>query len=301
MTKRNEEIEKVNRVMVEREADCKKARDETGSWKQIIQGVFASGISGIFGSVLYAGHISLIVMVVAFALSFLSIFKGIVVSVFVIIAIIAMKRQNYFHVNSLHSTEIKLRETRTAFEQKRLQLEKCKEKELNDTITLFEIAKDMADLQTREKTAEDTVKIARNALVALGKARNHWTEMMMYFMNIRNIITLLMERPLDQFMEDSQRIIDAGQMSPRLQRRLQQCVDESDQIIRIVLVFSNNYSKVSRDFIMPMASRFGEMIALYDKDEIRKTQTEVFKSAVSMQKEIEQMVKKSRNQLEVKE
>ncbi len=84
----------------------------------------------------------------------------------------------------------------------------------------------------------------------------------------------------------------------RVKNVLNRCADESDEVISFLLVLSTNYSRVSSEFMMPVVSKFGSMVAFDDKSEIERTKGEIFTLAASMQGKIAQLVTENLKKIE---
>ena len=209
------------------------------------------------------------------------------------------------YVKQMHT---KLEMTREQMKYFKETAERAKDRQMEQNRKLYDTLRELTSFKEEEAAQKDVLEILGKGLEAFGKMKTQWTELLIFFQNISNLMETSLGPVLEQFVErvevarDSKLSIE-GTISEGSRNRLYQTAFEASKVSYVVHQISSSYEKISQNHLMPLVSSFGELIALdmeRDRKKIEDKREKLQFDALKIQEAIKDTIEEGHNIFRVK-
>ena len=188
-----------------------------------------------------------------------------------------------------------LKHTRESY-QKSVENMELNERELN------EILMEMQNCNIKEIDFDTTIKMLVKGLDAMGRVKEQWEKMVLFFQMVSNIVKTSLSKTLKHFVatcDDSKMLGYNDKLFTK--DLLYNQASQASNIASLVHMISATYTEVSSRFLMDRVSNLGRLMAMdKDKPEFHQERAKLQEACQDAQKGIRQLVIRNKNDFERK-
>lgn len=210
------------------------------------------------------------------------------------------------HVGNLHS---KVELTKQALGTTREELEKSKEREMENLKKIQETLVKLSTLQLEKDVEEKILAVIKEGLKAFADLKRQWVNILIYFKEISQLIKISMNEPLTQFMEQSEKLYLKKSEDPTKKiTNLQKKRLSAPAVLALKSAFqvyanAQLYVQMSQKYFMPLLAQLGQFIALdptSDEDKIKAEQLALVDKAQEAENFVQSQVNDFHDKMKLK-
>ena len=206
--------------------------------------------------------------------------------------------------NYVKEVHMKMELTKEQLRSTEKDAEMQRERQLKLTKDLHQTLSDLTKFKEENSTQDEVLKQIAKGLEVFGKLKKQWTDLLVFFDGMGNLVNATLGPRLDQFAAiaqtaETQRKKEK-ELTTLMRQRLFTPAYEATKIAYIVDHLSTTYWKISQQHLMPIVSSFGEMIAMSDKKEIEAKQRAIQLKASEAAEQIEAFIEQGHRDFEAR-
>ncbi|XP_028845939.1 uncharacterized protein LOC114796157 [Denticeps clupeoides] len=195
----------------------------------------------------------------------------------------------------IEQSQQQLQQIRQLYE-KRLEDMKTNEKELTDVLI------EMQNCKIKEIDFDKTIKMLVKGLDAMGRVKEQWKKMVLFFQMVSNIVKASLSTTLNNFVttcDDTSKLLYNEKLFSK--DNLYKLAFEASNIASLVHMISGTYTEVSSKYLMDRVSSLGRLMAMdKSKDEFHQERLKLQDSCKEAQEGIFQLVMENKKEFERK-
>ena len=197
----------------------------------------------------------------------------------------------------LKMAHTKLEMMREQARQSQEQADKSMERQLESSRRLQQTLEQLTKFRAQEATQKAVLEMLIAGIKQFAELKAKWTQLLMFFTQMSNLVKVTLGKPLDSFVRHSQAIQDDMEDGHKISSvAIDQIYTPTYEAVKISYLVNNLatvYIDISKDYMMPQVAELTTLLALSsheDKDTIGEKKDQLNKGALAMQKKIEQNV-----------
>ena len=163
---------------------------------------------------------------------------------------------------------------RARLEKTQGELEKYRDKEMENKLAMQKLLREIEQLNLQEATQEKVIDALKEALKELAKLQEQWGKILAFFQDLANILDHKVGENFVQFDDQAKSALDArneGNQIGRLQKK--RLTRPAVEALKWTMLVHNNaffYKETSKTHFMPLLESLGTLLALDgEKDECK--------------------------------